>query len=76
LAAPPEGLSSMSEIVNRTVWGRKSSFLWYIALCSRLEVNRRFGEASHLHLQGIRTNEARKQPEAGSMESSADVSRL
>jgi hypothetical protein len=43
----------------------KSSIPWDITTCSPLKVKRRFG-GTCLHLQGLKTNQARHQHEAGS----------
>jgi hypothetical protein len=50
-----------------TAVAMKSSVVWDITLCSPVEVNRRFGGTSRLHLQN-RSN-ARNQHEAGSKQS-------
>jgi hypothetical protein len=44
----------------------KRSVFWSVRPCSLLKVNRRFGGACCIHLQGRRINRARNQYEAGS----------
>jgi hypothetical protein len=42
----------------------KSSIFWDIMSCSTLKVNRHFGGTCHLHLQGQRISQAKKQCES------------
>jgi hypothetical protein len=47
----------------------KRSIFWDITPCSPLKINRHLRETCLLYLYGLRINQARNQPEAGSKQS-------
>jgi hypothetical protein len=62
-------------------WGKplkyiNSSIFWDVTPCSRLKVNRSFGETYRLHLQGWRVNQEINQHEAGRKTSFISLFRL